>query len=104
MQTRQCSWCSKTVDKTMNFCSEKCVHEYNTAKSTKLEMINSGEMIKRHQANVKNNFVVYICLISVALFWLIVGLVNRWYPIAGLATFVLCIFHILLFTYRKRTN
>jgi hypothetical protein len=43
MQTRQCSWCSKTVDRTMNFCSEKCRHEYNTAKGTDQGMVRVPE-------------------------------------------------------------
>jgi hypothetical protein len=38
MNTRQCYWCAKTVDKTVFFCSEKCRYEYNNAKGTNQEM------------------------------------------------------------------
>lgn len=35
---RNCYWCGKKIESKTFFCSEKCRHEYNTAKGTKQEM------------------------------------------------------------------
>jgi cellulose synthase/poly-beta-1,6-N-acetylglucosamine synthase-like glycosyltransferase len=70
MQNRQCYWCSKTVDKTMNFCSEKCRYEYNTAKSTNQGMYDLKYIERRKSLASSETGCFLLFILLLADFWI----------------------------------
>ena len=70
MNTRQCYWCRRTVDRRVYFCSEKCRYEYNTAKGTDQTMYDVDSWIRIENQNAKENVVLWVFILGFIDFWL----------------------------------
>lgn len=74
MNTRQCYWCRRTVDRRVYFCSEKCRYEYNTAKGTDQTMYDVDSWIRIENENDRTRIFAGLALLGIISFWLFWGL------------------------------
>ena len=70
MNTRQCYWCRRTVDRRVYFCSEKCRYEYNTAKGTDQTMYDVDSWIRIENENDGSRVLAGLALLGFIDFWL----------------------------------